>query len=111
MAAQQRHRDGGQTLKELSATGVMTGTIPAGLRRRQHSGKVVAVSLVPLRTRRVGLGWQSSSEQMQNSVECLTEKIHEVAHSFFVYSTPRGHCTGDEERQFFQIVPRSQPST
>ena len=28
----------------LSATTVITGTIPAGLRRRQHSGKVVAVS-------------------------------------------------------------------
>lgn len=44
MTAQQRHRDGGQTLKALSATGVMTATIPAGLRRRQHSGKAVVVS-------------------------------------------------------------------
>jgi hypothetical protein len=28
---------------------------------------------------------------MQNSVERLTEKIHEVAHSFSVNFTPPGH--------------------
>jgi hypothetical protein len=33
-----------KTATALSATTVMTATIPAGLRRRQHSGKVVAVS-------------------------------------------------------------------
>jgi len=30
----------------------------------------------------VGFGGQSSSEEMQNSIERLTEKIHEVAYSF-----------------------------
>jgi hypothetical protein len=33
-----------KTVTALCATTVMTATIPAGLRRRQHSGKVVVVS-------------------------------------------------------------------
>jgi hypothetical protein len=55
---------------------------------------------------RVGvvLWGQSSSEEMQNSIECLMEKIHEVAHSFFAYFTSRGLRTGDEGRKVFQIV-------
>jgi hypothetical protein len=50
---------------------------------------------------RVGvvLWGQSCSKEMQDSVECLMEKVHEVAHSFVVYLTSRGH------RQLFSVWP------
>ncbi len=65
----------------------------------------------------VGLGGHSSSEEMQNSVECLTEKIHEVAHSFFANFTPRGHdrpgvhnlAIDHAEQRHQADVPASQP--